>query len=51
MTARKLLLVGFLLVALSGLVSLPPTVAQQTPKDTIKSIITSHLWHWRCQRD
>jgi steroid delta-isomerase-like uncharacterized protein len=41
MSRHKLFIVGFLLVALSSIVSLPAAVAQQSPKDTVKSVINS----------
>ncbi len=41
MTIRKFIIVGFLLVVVNSVISLPVTGAQQSPKDTIKSVINS----------
>ncbi|MEP6985869.1 MAG: ester cyclase [Chloroflexota bacterium] len=41
MSVRKLFFVGFVLVVISSVLSLPITVAQQTPKDMIKGVINS----------
>ncbi len=41
MSLRKFFFVGFLLVAVSSVFSLPITVAQQSPKDTVVGVISS----------
>ena len=41
MNVRKFIFVGFILVVMSSVISLPATMAQQSAKDTIKNVINS----------